>query len=578
MKTCKQRAFSPWVIAAMVAILIGGFAFTGCSDSGGGDITLEVPIVAVTGVTLAPATLNLNAGENESLTYTVLPTDATNKTVIWSSSDTDVAIASEGNVYAVGEGTATITVTTRDGGKKATSTVTVNGNIPVTGLEMEKAVFLVVGDIRPLTPVFTPENASPFNKRLNWVSFNPSVATVDNGTVTPVATGKTFITATTLDGKFEATCAITVVTEIPEVENMVWIHPGTFIMGSPYTEPSRVGNEEPHQVTMSEGFYIGKYPITQAEWIDVMVTNPSAQPSSTSPYTARRSELPVDQVTWFMALVYCNRRSLNEGISPVYSIYKNTAPNANSADPDGKENPDIAWEDIPANWSTDPDEWGIYPTSVANGLTRWNRVRMVAYAPGYRLPTEAQWEYACRAGSTTPFNFAAYDYDDPIYDYDDPIYDLTKPIYDDNTGEVIGYEIKSYAIIGYPQIGWGTSIISDTWAQVDTSYNVYNGGPQGPSYRSYTAPVSFYEDWPNAWGVEGMHGNINEWVWDWYGNYDVSVDTDPTGPATGTYRVARGGSYYDYAYQVRSAWRWVTYTPQTNTRLGLRVVRSYTGE
>ena len=127
--------------------------------------------------------------------------------------------------------------------------------------------------------------------------------------------------------------------------NMVWIAGGTFTMGSPSDERGRSQNEGPrHEVTV-RSFYMGKYPVTQTEYQEVTGTNPSH---------FKGANLPVDRVNWFDAVEYCNKRSIIEGLAPAYTI---------------------------------------------NGINvTWDR-----NANGYRLPTEAEWEYACRAGTETPF-------------------------------------------------------------------------------------------------------------------------------------------------------------------------------
>ena len=126
---------------------------------------------------------------------------------------------------------------------------------------------------------------------------------------------------------------------------MAHINGGRFTMGSPDNEFGFSNREGPqHQVTVSS-FYIGIYPVTQAEYQEIMGVNPSE---------FRGSSLPVEQVNWFDAIEYCNRLSIKEGLTPAYTV---TGTNV-----------------------------------------RWNRE-----ANGYRLPTEAEWEYACRAGTQTPF-------------------------------------------------------------------------------------------------------------------------------------------------------------------------------
>jgi formylglycine-generating enzyme required for sulfatase activity len=131
-----------------------------------------------------------------------------------------------------------------------------------------------------------------------------------------------------------------------EAANMVRINGGTFTMGSPAHEAGRDDDEIQHQVTVST-FYMGEYEVTQKEWREVMGNNPSH---------FQGDNLPVHWVTWYQAIEYCNKRSLREGLTPAY-------------------------------------------TRITHDDASWNR-----NANGYRLPTEAEWEYACRAGTTGPFN------------------------------------------------------------------------------------------------------------------------------------------------------------------------------
>jgi formylglycine-generating enzyme required for sulfatase activity len=130
-----------------------------------------------------------------------------------------------------------------------------------------------------------------------------------------------------------------------ELNGMVRIEGGSFMMGSPESEADRGGGETQHQVTLSS-FYIGKYEVTQKEWVEVMGSNPSH---------FKGDNLPVEMVSWYEVIEYCNKRSVKEGLTPAYTVS-----------------------------GTD---------------VTWNRS-----ANGYRLPTEAEWEYACRAGTTTPYS------------------------------------------------------------------------------------------------------------------------------------------------------------------------------
>ena len=167
-------------------------------------------VVAVTDVTLDKPTLALAIGESSKLAATVAPESATNPAVTWSSDAPEVAsVDQEGNVTAKKLGTAKITVTTQDGGKTATCTVTVRA-VAVTGVTLDNPVLpLAIGTSSKLTATVTPANAT--NKAVTWTSDAPEVASVDQeGNVTAKKLGTAKITVTTQDGGKTATCTVTV--------------------------------------------------------------------------------------------------------------------------------------------------------------------------------------------------------------------------------------------------------------------------------------------------------------------------------------------------------------------------------
>ena len=169
---------------------------------------VTVKEIKVTGVELNKTSLNLNVGNSATLTATVKPSNATNKKLIWSSSNTSVATVSNGKVTAKAEGTATITVKTDDGSFTATCVVTVK-KVNVTGVTLNKtSATLEVGKTLTLTATVKPSDAT--NKKVTWTSSDTSVATVSNGKVTAKKSGTTTITVTTEDGSYKATCVITV--------------------------------------------------------------------------------------------------------------------------------------------------------------------------------------------------------------------------------------------------------------------------------------------------------------------------------------------------------------------------------
>ena len=170
------------------------------------------PMVAVTGVTVSPTTLDLTVGETSTLTATVTPSNASVKTVTWSSSNTAVAtVSSTGVVTGVAAGSATITATTTSGGKTATCAVTVKAaTVPVTGVTLNKTTLtLGVGKTSTLTATVTPSNAT--DKSVTWTSSNTAVATVTSaGVVKGVKAGSATITVKTNDGGYTAKCTVTV--------------------------------------------------------------------------------------------------------------------------------------------------------------------------------------------------------------------------------------------------------------------------------------------------------------------------------------------------------------------------------
>ena len=169
--------------------------------------------VAVTGVTLDKTSLSIEAGQTAQLTATVQPGNADNQAVTWSSSDNNVvSVDATGKITANAKGSATITVTTADGGKTATCTVTVTepaAPVAVTGVTLNKNnTTIYTGRTETLTATIQPADAT--NKAVTWTSDNTGVATVNNGVVTGVSVGSATITAKTADGGFTATCTVTV--------------------------------------------------------------------------------------------------------------------------------------------------------------------------------------------------------------------------------------------------------------------------------------------------------------------------------------------------------------------------------
>jgi uncharacterized protein YjdB len=193
-------------LAATAFVLLGLFAACG---GGGGD---SGRVVNVTGVALNKITLELGVDEEERLVATVVPSNATNQSVAWSSDDKGVASVTNGRVKGLGVGDARIEVVTENGGHRAHCDVYVR-NIPVAGVQLDKTnITLIVGNVDTLTPIFQPANAS--DKGVAWQSSDPSVVRSEgNGVVRAMALGSATITVTTHDGNRVAACAVAVLGE-----------------------------------------------------------------------------------------------------------------------------------------------------------------------------------------------------------------------------------------------------------------------------------------------------------------------------------------------------------------------------
>ena len=180
-----------------------------------------VKTVPVSGLSVSQTSLTLTEGEEAHLTVTVVPDNATDKSVVWKSSDAAVATVNDGLVRAVAPGTATITVATPDGQQTASCFVTVNRQaVPVTSVSLDQtSLEMLVGDEVTLTATVSPADADI--KTVSWSSDNEAVATVADGKVKAVGAGDATITVTTTDGGKTATCAVTV--SEPEPESLPFV-------------------------------------------------------------------------------------------------------------------------------------------------------------------------------------------------------------------------------------------------------------------------------------------------------------------------------------------------------------------
>jgi formylglycine-generating enzyme required for sulfatase activity len=258
---------------------------------------------------------------------------------------------------------------------------------------------------------------------------------------------------------------------------MARINSGTFTMGSPATEANRDSNETQHSVTLTKSFYMSKYQVTQEQYQAVMGSNPSGFTTAVDGESGTPGKLPVETITWYDAVEFCNKLSALEGLQEVYTISGRT----------------------PATG---------YPITSAAVTADWSK-------NGYRLPTEAEWEYACRTGTTT-------------------------------------YRYTADTEAGPPHLN------TAAWYTNNAASKTHQVGLKTP----------------NDYGLYDMHGNVWDWCWDWLGTYPSGAQTDPVGADTGTSRVCRGGSWNDNGQLLRSAYRGYCIPSDRTNHIGFRLVRS----
>lgn len=250
--------------------------------------------------------------------------------------------------------------------------------------------------------------------------------------------------------------------------NLVWIEAGTFTMGSPADEALRSSDETQHLVTITHGFWMGKYLVTQHDYLAVSGSNPSYFTASNG-YSEDLSR-PVEGVSWFDAVNYCSRLTQRERAA------------------------------------------GRIPGSYA-----------------YRLPTESEWEYACRAGTKTAFYV-------------------------------------------------GNSLCSGR-ANFDAQKEYSSGQGETDNLKGiflgYTVRVGTYQ--PNGLGLYDMDGNLWQWCQDWHADYPGGRLTDPQGPSLGLFRIWRGGTWGAFGRFCRAAQRGYFYPEFRSYSIGIRVVLSSVG-
>lgn len=320
------------------ALAVGSTTITVTTTDGGFTATCTVTVsakIAVTSVSLNTGAVSINKNASTTLTATVYPSNATNKNVTWSSSNTGIATVSNGVVTGVAAGTATITVTTVDGSKTATCTVTVNPTHASSISISEATLSLKVGQTSLLTASITPADAD--DKAVVWSTNDATVATIDNGTVTAVGAGTATITAASHDNSdLKATCIVTVEesttpvagTEFELVESDSDLSAGDLVVIGCSTKSAAAGSLNSSYLTSVSGsFSNGKVTLTDEMMVFEVGTSASGYTFSTEDgllgYESLNLKIGQGTTTWSVS-ISSGEATIGDGSN--YIRYNNNSP------------------------------------------------------------------------------------------------------------------------------------------------------------------------------------------------------------------------------------------------------------